>query len=193
LQKIGIYGGTFDPVHYAHLILARESAEIFQLEKIVLVPAATSPFKNAPVAVAKARLKMLRAAIEGEALFEIDECELRRPPPSYTIETVEYLRRKFPDTELFLLMGDDNLAGLPGWRRFAELQKMVTIIVLPRLKTEVRHEYLSVERRIDISATEIRERVAKKKAISYFVPPGVEKIIREQKLYQEVTQSIPIL
>jgi nicotinate-nucleotide adenylyltransferase len=193
LQKIGIYGGTFDPVHYAHLILARESAEIFQLEKIVLVPAATSPFKNAPVAGAKARLKMLRAAIEGEALFEIDECELRRPPPSYTIETVEYLRRKFPDTELFLLMGDDNLAGLPGWRRFAELQKMVTIIVLPRLKTEVRHEYLSVERRIDISATEIRERVAKKKAISYFVPPGVEKIIREQKLYQEVTQSIPIL
>jgi nicotinate-nucleotide adenylyltransferase len=193
LQKIGIYGGTFDPVHYAHLILARESAEIFQLEKIVLVPAATSPFKNAPVAVAKARLKMLRAAIEGEALFEIDECELRRPPPSYTIETIEYLRRKFPDTELFLLMGDDNLGGLPGWRRFAELQTMVTIIVLPRLKTEVRHEYLSVERRIDISATEIRERVAKKKAISYFVPPGVEKIIREQKLYQEVTQSIPIL
>jgi nicotinate-nucleotide adenylyltransferase len=193
LQKIGIYGGTFDPVHYAHLILAREAAEVFQLEQIILVPAATSPFKNAPVAGAEARLKMLRAAVKDEALFEIDECELQRLPPSYTIETIEYLRRKFTETELFLLLGDDNLAGLPGWQRFAELEKMVTIIVLPRLRTEVRHEYFSVERRIDISATEIRDRVAKRKAISYFVPPDVEEIIRKEKLYQEVTQSIPIL
>jgi nicotinate-nucleotide adenylyltransferase len=193
LEKIGIFGGTFDPVHYAHLILAREAAEVFQLEKIVLVPGATSPFKSAPVAGADTRLKMLRAAVEGEALFEIDECELRRPPPSYTIETIEYLRSKFAETELFLLLGDDNLNGLPHWRRFEELRELVTFIILPRAKTEVRHEYLKVGRHIDISSTEIRARVGAGKSIRYFVSPAVEKIIRELKLYQEVSQSIPIL
>jgi nicotinate-nucleotide adenylyltransferase len=192
-MKIGVYGGTFDPIHNAHLILAREAAEDFGLEKVIFIPAAISPYKTAPVAGADLRLEMLREAIGGETLFEINQCELQRRPPSYTVDTIELLRQKYSNSELFLLIGDDNLAGLPGWRRFADLRKMVTMIVLPRLKTEVRHEYLSVKRRVDISATEIRERVAKRKPISYLVPPAVEEIIRAQKLYQEVTRSIPIL
>jgi nicotinate-nucleotide adenylyltransferase len=193
LNKIGVYGGTFDPVHHAHLILARAAAEGFGLEKVIFVPAATSPFKNAPAASEKSRLQMLRAAIAAEALFEIDECELQRPPPSYTIETVEFLRKKHSGAELFLLLGDDNLAGLPDWKRFKELREMVTFIVLPRAKSEVTHEYLKVDRRIDISATEIRERIAASRSIRYLVPPAVEEIIRLQHLYKEVPQSIPIL
>ncbi len=193
LEKIGVYGGTFDPVHQAHLILAREAAERFQLAKVILVPAAISPHKEAPEASAEARLHMLRAAIAGESLFEIDECELRRPPPSYTIDTIELMRVKFSRAQLFLLLGDDNLADLPSWRRFDELREMVTFIVLPRAKTEVRHEYLSVKRRIDISATEIRERVKRGEAIRYLVPEAVEEFIRSSCLYQEVSKSNPKL
>ena len=193
MNKIGIYGGTFDPVHSAHLILAREAAENFGLAKVILVPASISPYKTAPVASGKLRLQMLQAAVGGESLFEISESELQRPPPSYTIDTIELFRKEYPNSELFLLLGDDNLAGLPGWRRFEDLRGMVNFVVLPRLRTEVRHEYLRVERRIDISATEIRDRIGAHKPISYLVPPIVEKIIREQRLYKEVTKSTPIL
>src|SRR6266545_574678 len=79
-MKIGVYGGTFDPIHHGHLILAREARELFGLEKVILVPAAASPFKSSPAASAQVRLAMLRAAIEDEPGFELDDCELRRPP-----------------------------------------------------------------------------------------------------------------
>ncbi len=85
MKKIAIYGGVFDPVHHGHLILAREAGEMLGLEKIIFVPAAVSPFKQSPAASAKMRLSMLQAAIEGENTFVLDDCELRRPPPSYTI------------------------------------------------------------------------------------------------------------
>src|SRR4030095_3388631 len=95
LKKIAIYGGTFDPVHHAHLILAREAIEMLDLDKVILVPAAISPLKKAaPVASGEVRLAMLRAAIKGEPEFEVDECELRRAAPSYTIATVEEIQRR---------------------------------------------------------------------------------------------------
>lgn len=187
MEKIGIYGGTFDPIHHAHLILAREAAEQFGLGKVIFVPAAVSPWKTAPDASAEARMQMLRAAIAGETLFEINECELKRPAPSYTIDTVRLFREKFAETQLFLLLGDDNLAGLPRWRGFAELREMVKFLVLPRAKTEVRHEYLKVNRRIDISSTGIRERVKGAFSIRYLVPAAVAEIIEARGLYQEVS------
>lgn len=188
MQKIGIYGGTFDPVHHAHLILARAALEKFALEKIVFVPARTSPAKSPAIAPVDVRLRMLRRAIEGETQFEIDDCELHRPPPSYTINTIEKLREKYSGAQLFLLIGDDNLAALPTWRRFADLQRMVRFIVLQRAPTPLPHEYLRMERRIDISATEIRKRIANGHSIRYLVPQAVEQIIRAQGLYREVTK-----
>jgi nicotinate-nucleotide adenylyltransferase len=188
LQKIGIYGGTFDPVHHAHLILARLALERFALERIVFVPTRLSPHKNDSVATPEARLQMLRSAIEGEAQFEVDDCELQREPPSYTIDTVEKLRQKYQGAHLFLLIGDDNLAGLPSWRGFEDLRHMVTFVVLQRAFTPVVHEYLSVDRRIDISATEIRNRIASGRSIQYLVPRSVEQIIRTRGLYREVTK-----
>ena len=188
LQKIGIYGGTFDPVHHAHLILARLALERFALERIVFVPARLSPHKNDSVASPEARLQMLRGAIDGEAQFEVDDCELQREPPSYTIDTVEKLRQKYQGAHLFLLIGDDNLAGLPSWRGFEDLRHMVTFVVLQRAFTPVVHEYLSVDRRIDISATEIRNRIASGRSIQYLVPRSVEQIIRTRGLYREVTK-----
>jgi nicotinate-nucleotide adenylyltransferase len=184
VKKIGVYGGTFDPVHHGHLILAREAFEQLGLEKVIFVPAAQSPFKDAPMASAEMRLSMLRAAIKNEAGFTVDDCELRRAPPSYTIDTVEEIQRREGEAEIFLFIGEDNLAGLPEWHRFAELEKLVCFVVLHRTGKPATHPYEMVSRKIDISATEIRKRVASGRSIRYLVPPAVEEIIRQGKLYR---------
>src|ERR1041385_2677961 len=109
LKKIGIYGGSFDPIHHGHLILARESREALGLEKVIFVHAAMSPFKTrAAAASGDMRLKMLSVAIEGEKVFAIDDCERRRPPPSWTIDTVLAIRKRETDSEIYLLVGEDN-------------------------------------------------------------------------------------
>jgi nicotinate-nucleotide adenylyltransferase len=186
LKKIAIYGGTFDPVHHAHLILARDAIETLGLEKVILVPAAISPLKKAaPVASGEVRLAMLRAATKDDPEFEVDECELRRPPPSYTIDTVEEIRRREPEAALYCLIGEDNVEQLPRWCRFAELENLVRIVVLDRSGKQPAHSYPLIHRRIDISATEIRQRVAQNVSIRYLVPESVEKIIQREKLYRE--------
>lgn len=184
MQKIGIYGGTFDPVHHAHLILARSALEKFALEKIIFVPTRVSPHKRPSLATPETRLQMLRSAVEGESQFEVDDCELQRAAPSYTIDTVEKLSKNHLGTHWFLLIGDDNLAGLANWCRFEDLRQMVTFVVLQRAFTPIAHEYLSVDRRIDISATDIRQRVASGRSIQFLVPRTVEEIIRERGLYR---------
>lgn len=189
MKKIAIYGGTFDPVHHAHLILAREAIETLSLEKVVLVPAAISPLKKAaPVASSEVRLAMLRAAIKGEPGFEVDECELRRPPPSYTIDTIEEIRRRECDAALYCLIGEDNVEQLPRWHRFTELEKIVRFIVLDRTGKQPTHSYQLIHRRIDISATEIRRRVAQNESIRYLVPESVGEIIQREKLYREYSK-----
>ena len=184
-KKIGIYGGTFDPIHHAHLILARQAREELDLEQLIFVPAAVSPHRDSPVASAEMRLSMLRAAIEGETAFAVDECELRRTPPSYTIDTVEEIQQREGGSEIFYLIGEDNVAALASWHRFERLQKMVHFIVLDRTGTQTNHPFEVVHRKIDISSTEIRNRVASGQSIRYLVPPKVEEIIRQNNLYRE--------
>lgn len=185
MKKIGIYGGTFDPIHHAHLILARDARESLGLEKVIFVPAATSPFKDSPVASMEMRLSMLQAAIEGEPAFVADDCELRRSPPSYTIDTVEQILQREGRAEIYYLLGQDNIETLPGWHRFEELERLVRFVVLDRTGSEAKHSYQVVRRKIDISATEIRKRIASGRSIRYLVPPAVEEIIQDEKLYQE--------
>jgi len=185
LRKIGIYGGTFDPIHHGHLILAREALEAIGLDKVIFVPAAISPFKDPPVASAAVRLSMLRAAIDGETAFAVDECELERPSPSYTIDTVENIRKRHPDSQIYCLIGEDTVPSLPKWHRFAELEKLVRFVVLDRTGSQAKHSYEVVRRNIDISATQIRNRVASGRPIRYLLPPPVEEIIRRHNLYRE--------
>jgi nicotinate-nucleotide adenylyltransferase len=186
LKKIAIYGGTFDPVHHAHLILARDALETLGVDEVIFVPAAISPLKKtAPIASSESRLAMLRAAVKGESRFSVEDCELRRPPPSYTIDTVEELRGRNSDAAIYCLVGEDNVARLTKWHRFAELEKMVHFIVLDRTGQPPSHSYPVIERKIDIAATEIRKRVASGRSIRYLVPPAVEEIIRREKLYLE--------
>jgi nicotinate-nucleotide adenylyltransferase len=184
-MRIGIYGGTFDPIHHGHLILAREALETLELEKVIFVPAAASPFKGPPMASNEIRLSMLTAAIDGESGFAIDDCELRRPPPSYAVDTVEEIRTRENGVEFYYLIGEDNVSDLPRWHRFKELRAMVSFVVLNRTGLESQHDYAVVERKIDISATDIRNRVASGRSIRYLVPAEVEEIIRRQNIYRE--------
>ncbi|HZE57268.1 MAG TPA: nicotinate-nucleotide adenylyltransferase [Chthoniobacterales bacterium] len=194
MKKIGIFGGTFDPIHHGHLILARDAIEQLQLDELLFIPAAISPHKlDRTPTPANARVEMLRAAIEGEPQFCLDTLELERPAPSFTVDTVEALRIREPDAQFVYLIGEDNVARLSTWHRFAELSKMVQFAVLDRTGLKTEHSFPTVRRHVDISATDIRNRVARGQSIRYLVPPGVEKIIRERQLYRESLKSPPKL
>jgi nicotinate-nucleotide adenylyltransferase len=192
VRKLGVYGGTFDPIHNAHLILAREALEQLRLERVVFVPAAVSPHKldqaSAPAAV---RLEMLRAAVEGEPAFEVDDLELQRAAPSFTIDTIEELHRREHATEIYYLVGSDNLPRLDTWHRFEDLQRLVQFVILARDAQPIDPGYTTIRRLIDVSATEIRNRVASGRSIRYLVPPSVEEIIAREQLYKEPARSLP--
>jgi len=128
---------------------------------------------------------MIQAAIANEHGFAAVDCELRRPPPSYTIDTVEQIRQRMNDATIYCLIGEDNVGNLTKWRRFADLEKMVRFVVLDRSGQRPSHIYPIIRRKIDISATEIRKRVATGRSIQYFVPATVEEIVRREKLYLE--------
>jgi nicotinate-nucleotide adenylyltransferase len=192
LKKIGISGGTFDPIHQAHLMLAREAREQLGLMEVRFVLAAQSPDKvDQQSANAEARWEMLRVAIDGEPGFAASRIELDRPAPSYTIDTVEAFHAAQPDAELFFLLGEDNLAGLPRWHRFETLRKLVRFVVLDRTGAAPDMGHLMIRRRIDISSTVIRNRVAIGQSIRYLVPEAVEQIIRCEQLYKGTGLSNP--
>ena len=203
-QKIGLYGGTFAPVHHGHLILGRDAVEILGLDHLVFIPAAVSPHKlgSVPGATGPQRLAMLAAALAGEERLALDDRELHRTGPSYTIDTLLELRAELSaDTELFYLIGEDNGAALHTWHRAEELSALVRFVVFrreakfpssaafppssPLLPSTF---YLlpspRLPRLVDISATEIRNRVAKSQSIRYLVPEAVAGFIEAQRLYR---------
>ena len=193
--RIGLYGGSFDPVHTGHLILARDAVEQLGLARMIFLPAAISPHKlrRAPGASGSDRADMLRAAAAGEARFEVDARELERPGPSYTADTVRELGELFPGARFFYLIGEDNIPLLHTWHRAAELREAVQFVVCRRHSpapgtSEAAREranlFPEVERWVDISSTEIRKRVAADRSIRYLVPEGVREIIDARKLYR---------
>ena len=184
-MKTALYGGSFDPIHHGHLILAREAMEQLALDRVVFIPAAISPFKlEAQPASAEIRVEMVRAAIADEPRFECDDSEIHREGPSFTVDTVEAWRRRAPEDELFYFIGQDNVRDLPKWRRWEELREMVQFVVFERDATAPPHSFPRVGRRFDVSATEIRKRVAEHRSIRYLVPEAVRSIIGKHRLYQ---------
>lgn len=183
---IGLLGGSFDPVHHGHLVLARDAVEALGLDQLVFIPAARNPLKAAEGAPGELRLAMLRAAVAGEPGFAVEDVELRRPPPSYTVDTVGDLARRFPGARLTLIVGEDNVVGFPRWHRWEELRAAVEVVVLRRGPGEggaLPYRTLTA-RRLDISATEIRKRVAAGRSIRYLVPEPVREIIAAHGLYR---------
>ena len=179
-MTLGIYGGTFDPVHHGHLILARDARERLGLDEVWFVPCAQSPHKDqAPGADGEARLTLLRAAVEGEPGLFVSDVEVRRRSPSYAIDTVLHFRSERPGADLVWLIGTDQLAKLDTWHRFPELQQLVRFETFTRRATGPG----GVDRTLDLSATEIRERVRAGKSIRYLTPDPVVACIDRLHLY----------
>ena len=168
------------------MILARDAVEQLELDELLFIPAALSPHKlEQTPAIAGARVEMLRAVIQGEPRFCLDTLELERPAPSFAVDTIEALRAREPAARFVYLIGEDNVARLSTWHRFDELSQMVHFAVLDRTGLKAEHPFPTVRRHIDISATDIRNRVARGQSIRYLVPPAVEEIIRQRQLYRE--------
>ena len=187
VERVGILGGTFDPVHLGHLLLAEAALEELHLERILFVPAGLSPFKTdaPPSASPSLRLEMLRAAVAGEPRFGIDDRELRRQGPSYTVDTVEGLLGDYPGVRFLYLIGTDHLPDLDRWHRIGELRNLVDFAVLDREGTpSVETDFPVVRRRIDLSSTEIRGRLATGRSVRYMVPDAVLEILSRENPYR---------
>jgi nicotinate-nucleotide adenylyltransferase len=185
MGRLALYGGSFDPIHHGHLILARQALEDLSLDRVIFVPAAESPFKpNHSSASAEDRLAMVKLAIENEPAFVVDALELNREPPSYTVHTARECKARHPADTLFFLVGEDHVAALPQWDEFKELDRLVNFVLLSRSDLPLDVGYPVARRRFDLSSTEIRNRVANNLPISYLVPENVLRYIYDRKLYR---------
>ena len=184
-EKIGLYGGSFDPIHNGHLILARDAMERLELDKVVFLPAGISPHKlDRPPAPPEARCQMLAAAIADEPRFEMDLCEIERERPSFTVDTVQLFRKRYPGTKLYYFIGDDNLPELDTWRDIANLRESAQFVVLSRAGMPFLSEFPTITRHIEISSTEIRNRVARGLSVRYMVPLPACDVIAKLGLYR---------
>ena len=184
-MRIGILGGSFDPIHNGHLILARAALEELGLDRILFIPANKSPHKtDSNPATAEDRLKMVQLAIEDEEDFEATDIELKRPAPSYTVDTLRELRTLHPHDKFVLLIGADNVAKFDTWREPDEIRKLADIAVLDRADGTVSHQWPVVRRQIDISSTDIRARAAAGRSIRYLTPDSVCDYIAARGFYR---------
>lgn len=187
--QLAIYGGTFDPVHHGHLILAEEAREQLQLDAVLFLPCNQSPHKpDRPPAAPRHRLAMLQVALKGLPRFWLCRCEIDRPGLSYAIDTVAEIRQAFPKARLYWFIGADQLPKLHTWHRYKELQKQVTFVLLDRGSTTRRRLPAGVirlpeSRRVDISASEVRDRQHRKLPINTLVPAAVAAYIQRHNLY----------
>ena len=195
-MRIGIYGGTFDPVHYGHLILAETCREACRLDEVWFIPAQISPHKlDAKVSPPVARVDMLEFALAALPEFKVVRMEVDRPGPSYTVETLEQIQKDRPDDELFLLMGADSVTDFPTWREPGRIAELATLVVVNRGREAPKPLPVDLVRPggrgvlevtmpgIDLSASDIRNRVAEGKSLRFLVPRPVEHYIREKRLY----------
>ncbi len=198
MKRIGIYGGSFDPVHYGHLLLAESCREQVPLDEVWWVPARCSPFKRDQQSAApNDRLTMLELATAGHDAFRVEPIEIEREGVSYTVETLEELSKRHPDYRWFLLMGSDSLAGFPAWRSPDRILELATLVAVTRPATAVSANPPSPtegepdvpHRRVEmplvgISSTDLRTRVAAGRSIRYQTPSAVEAYIRQHGLYR---------
>src|SRR5581483_5624034 len=190
MQRIGLFGGSFDPVHLGHLLVAQAALEEVGLERLFFIPAAQSPFKPGTVPTPAAeRLRLLRLALAGQNRCEIDEQELQRGGISYTIETLRDYARRFPGVQLFYLIGADHVPSLTKWRAADELAGLAEFLVIPRpgqpqteFPSPFRGRALKGFPR-GVSASEIRARVKAGLPIDHLVVPAVAEAIHKYRLY----------
>lgn len=207
-MRVGIFGGTFDPVHYGHLLLAETCREQCRLNHVLFLPAAIPPHKQRwRLTPADRRLEMLRLAIAGHEAFAISELEIQRGGVTYTVDTLTALREQRPLDELFFLMGADSLRDLPTWRQAARVCELAVPVVVRRRDTpepdfgtlaglvsdarlqEIRRHQVQMPL-VEFSSTAIRQAVAEARTIRYQTPRAVEKYIQTQGLYRDSLLSV---
>lgn len=201
-RRIGIFGGSFDPVHLGHLWIAEAAREQLSLDEVRWIPAATSPLKpDGPVATDEQRLQMVRLAVSGNAPFVVDDREIARGEVSYTVDTIAEIQSEQPDDEYFLIVGSDSLATFDRWHQPSRLLELATLAVLGRggdaeIDFSILHDLCSNDRLqsiknsvvsmplIEVSSTDLRRRILDGKSVRYQIPAAVEAFIRSEKPYR---------
>ena len=198
-MSIGVFGGTFDPPHLGHLILAEEADDQLGLDRLLFVLTADPPHKKDQlISSLNIRLKLLEAAIEGNSRFELSRVDIDRPPPHYAVDTVKIIAFQFPGAEIVYLMGSDSLVELSTWhdpQGFVESCSTLGVLCrpdypanlsileaqIPGISTKVKFVDAPL---LEIASSEIRERVLQNRAYRYYLPNSVYNLIREQNLYR---------
>jgi nicotinate-nucleotide adenylyltransferase len=188
MRAIGLLGGSFDPVHHGHLIVAQVAAEALELDELRFMPAREQPFKRGRHAAAAAdRAAMLELAVAGVPGFAVERAELERPGPSYSVDTLEALRAREPEAAFTLLLGADAAQELEAWHRAAELPRLARIAVFARPGTPIPASPLIAATvavpAVEISATDLRRRVRTGRPIRYWVPDAVADYVARHRLY----------
>lgn len=205
-MKIGLFGGTFNPVHLGHLRVAEEVRESFYLNKIIFIPSGAHPLKKFDILDGIHRLKMLELAIAENSNFELSDFELKQKEPSYTVNTLAYFKKVYKTDILFFIMGADAFCELRLWYKYEELLKMIDFIVMSRhgfnnletsdliehiesdscfrIKNSDKKAFFVSVTPFPISSTQIRQMIRSGRSIRYLVPKEVLKYIEENKLYK---------
>ena len=196
MRKIGILGGSFDPIHFGHLLMAQSAKEVLKLDRVFFVPTFCSPFKTGyKMPSSEKRLAMVKAAIKGNEAFAIYNGELLRGGVSYTIDTLKELKKLYPQAKFFLLMGADNLKSFHRWKDTKGVLDLASLVILNRPgfdKSSERSRPVTTKRwpyqkinmpAVDISSSDIRGRLKFKKSIWYLTPKNVIRYISRYRLY----------
>ena len=200
-QRIGIFGGSFDPIHQGHLIVAESFRESMDLDSVVFLPAYVSPFKTETIPTSdKHRVEMLRLAICGNSSFRLDDREIKRGGVSYTVDSLRAMREEWPGAEFFMLVGSDSLVGFDRWREPEAVLSLAHLVVAhrggwgsiawedlarvasPSQLANMQSRVLDVPQ-IEIASRDLRRRVREGRTIRYMVPAAVEAYIREHGLW----------
>ncbi|HEX5787997.1 MAG TPA: nicotinate-nucleotide adenylyltransferase [Woeseiaceae bacterium] len=214
MRPIGVFGGTFDPVHYGHLRTAFEMLQALRFEEVRFVPCGDPPHRGETTADARQRHEMVRVAVEGQPGFVVDDREIRRDGPSYTIDTLMELRREFASRSIALILGMDAFLGLPRWHRWREILEVAHIVVAHRpgwrapdigplgelldergtLRVDDLHEttrgriHIHAVTQLEISSTEIRELVEAGRDPRFLMPDGVRHVIASTRCYGKLDE-----
>ncbi len=191
-MRLGIFGGTFNPIHVGHLLLAETARETLHLDRIVFIPTRQPPHKRAQDLLAGTeRMALIQLAVREQPAFVASDIELQREGPSYSINTVKALHAQLPMAELFLLVGEDMLSV--RWLAWDELKRLCTIVVAHRPATKVakrdaKLKWLAMPQ-VEISSSDIRQRIKEGRSIRYLVPSAVERYLRQHQLYHRTSSG----
>jgi nicotinate-nucleotide adenylyltransferase len=189
--RIGILGGTFDPIHVGHLAAAHAAIECARLDRVLVIPTGVPPHRAPTVAGADDRLEMARLAITGDDRLEVSDIEVRRPGASYTVDTLRELHAQHPDDDFFLILGGDAAKLLDSWHEPDEVRRLARLVVVTRPGTgaaATTSEILCERPTPDISGSELREQIARGEPVGDCLPPAVERYIAERGLYGDNRQ-----